>query len=104
VAASGLCIHLGLCPSPRVQSPQDRIESKDARSGGTWFRKKLHRAESRAEVIPPSITQESLAQMVGATRSRVSRFINKFKELGSVAYGGAGLTVNSGLLSVLLHD
>jgi CRP/FNR family cyclic AMP-dependent transcriptional regulator len=60
--------------------------------------------ESRAETILPSITQESLAQMVGTTRSRVSHFMNKFKELGFVAYDGSALTVNSGLLSVLLHD
>jgi CRP/FNR family transcriptional regulator, cyclic AMP receptor protein len=60
--------------------------------------------ESRAETILPSITQESLAQMVGTTRSRVSHFMNKFKGLGFVAYDGSALTVNSGLLSVLLHD
>lgn len=60
--------------------------------------------ESRAEAILPSITQESLAQMVGTTRSRVSHFMNKFKKLGFVDYEGAALTVNSSLLSVLLHD
>jgi CRP/FNR family transcriptional regulator, cyclic AMP receptor protein len=60
--------------------------------------------ESRAETILPSITQESLAQMVGTTRSRVSHFMNKFKGLGFVAYDGSALTVNSGLFSVLLHD
>jgi CRP/FNR family transcriptional regulator, cyclic AMP receptor protein len=61
--------------------------------------------ESRAETILPSITQESLAQMVGTTRSRVSHFMNKFKELGFVDYdGGGALTINSGLLGVLLHD
>jgi CRP/FNR family cyclic AMP-dependent transcriptional regulator len=60
--------------------------------------------ESRAETILPSITQESLAQMVGTTRSRVSHFMNKFKGLGFVGYAGSALTVNSGLLSVLLHD
>jgi DNA-binding IclR family transcriptional regulator len=42
--------------------------------------------------------------MVGATPSRVSRLMNKFKELGFVAYDGGGLTVNSSLLSVFLHD
>ena len=60
--------------------------------------------ESRAETILPSITQESLAQMVGTTRSRVSHFMNKFKELGFVDYDGGALTINSGLLGVLLHD
>jgi CRP-like cAMP-binding protein len=61
--------------------------------------------ESRAETILPSINQENLAQMVGTTRSRVSHFLNKFRKLGFVDYtGSGGLTVNSGLLSVVLHD
>jgi CRP/FNR family transcriptional regulator, cyclic AMP receptor protein len=61
--------------------------------------------ESRAETILPSINQESLAQMIGTTRSRVSHFMNKFRELGFVDYdGGGAMTVNSGLLSVILRD
>jgi CRP/FNR family cyclic AMP-dependent transcriptional regulator len=61
--------------------------------------------ESRAETILPSINQENLAQMVGTTRSRVSHFMNKFRKLGFVDYTGSGaLTVNSGLISVVLHD
>jgi CRP/FNR family transcriptional regulator, cyclic AMP receptor protein len=61
--------------------------------------------ESRTEAVVPNINQESLAQMVGTTRSRVSHFMNKFKTLGFIDYSGdEGLTVNSGLLSVVLHD
>ena len=61
--------------------------------------------ESRAETVHPRINQEHLAQMVGTTRSRVSHFMNKFRDLGFVDYtGSGGLTVNSGLLSVVLHD
>jgi CRP/FNR family transcriptional regulator, cyclic AMP receptor protein len=61
--------------------------------------------ESRAETILPSINQEDLAQMIGTTRSRVSHFLNRFRKLGFVDYtGSGGLTVNSGLLSVILHD
>ena len=59
--------------------------------------------EGRAETVVPRINQESLAQMVGTTRSRVSHFMNKFKKLGFINYNG-GLTVNSGLLSIILHD
>jgi CRP/FNR family cyclic AMP-dependent transcriptional regulator len=59
--------------------------------------------ESRSETVLPSIKQESLAQMVGTTRSRVSHFMNKFKRLGFIDYHG-GLTVHSGLLSIILHD
>ncbi|MBI2817175.1 MAG: Crp/Fnr family transcriptional regulator [Acidobacteria bacterium] len=61
--------------------------------------------ESRTEAIVPGINQGSLAQMVGTTRSRVSHFMNKFKKLGFIDYSSDdGLTVNSGLLSVVLHD
>jgi CRP/FNR family transcriptional regulator, cyclic AMP receptor protein len=61
--------------------------------------------ESRPEAIMPGITQESLAQMVGTTRARVSHFMNKFKDLGLIDYNSEdGVTVNSGLLSVILHD
>jgi CRP/FNR family transcriptional regulator, cyclic AMP receptor protein len=62
--------------------------------------------EGRSESILPRVNQEHLAQMVGTTRSRVSHFMNKFKKLGFVDYDGpmGGLTVHSGLLSVILHD
>lgn len=59
--------------------------------------------ESRAEPVFPKINQESLAQMVGTTRSRVSHFMHKFKKLGFIDYND-GLIVNSGLLSIILHD
>ncbi len=61
--------------------------------------------ESRTETVHPGINQEHLAQMVGTTRSRVSHFMNKFRTLGFIDYEGDGaLTVNSGLMSVVLHD
>jgi CRP/FNR family cyclic AMP-dependent transcriptional regulator len=59
--------------------------------------------ESRTEAVLPRINQEHLAQMVGTTRSRVSHFMMKFKKLGFIDYTN-GLTVHSGLLSVVLHD
>jgi CRP/FNR family cyclic AMP-dependent transcriptional regulator len=60
--------------------------------------------ESRAEIVIPKISQDDLAQMVGTTRSRVSHFMNKFRGLGFIDYDDDGLTVHSGLLSVILHD
>ncbi|MBP1608414.1 MAG: Crp/Fnr family transcriptional regulator [Acidobacteria bacterium] len=61
--------------------------------------------ESRAELVLPAVSQDSLAQMVGTTRSRVSLFMNKFRKLGFINYSdNDGLTVHSGLLSVVLHD
>jgi len=60
--------------------------------------------ESRAEPVLPRISQDDLAQMVGTTRSRVSHFMNKFRGLGFIDYDDEGLTVHSGLISVVLHD
>ena len=51
----------------------------------------------------PKISQETLAEMIGATRSRVNFFMNKFRKLGLIEYNG-GLKINSALLSVVLHD
>jgi CRP/FNR family transcriptional regulator, cyclic AMP receptor protein len=53
-------------------------------------------------VLPP-VSQEMLAEMIGTTRPRVNFFMNKFKKLGFIKYEG-GLTVNTSLLSVVLHD
>jgi CRP/FNR family transcriptional regulator, cyclic AMP receptor protein len=61
--------------------------------------------ESRAETVVPRVNQKNLAQMVGITRSQVSHFMNKFRKLGFIDYSGnGGLTVQGGLLSVVLHD
>ncbi len=60
------------------------------------------RAE-QPEKIVAKISQETLAEMVGTTRSRVSFFMNKFRKLGYIKYNG-GLQINSSLLRVVLHD
>jgi CRP-like cAMP-binding protein len=57
----------------------------------------------RPEPVVPKISQETLAEMVGTTRSRISFFMNKFRKLGFVEYNG-GLEVHSSLLHVVLHD
>ena len=51
----------------------------------------------------PRLSQETLAEMIGTTRSRVNFFMNKFRELGFIEYNG-GLKVNSSLMSVVLHE
>ena len=51
----------------------------------------------------PKISQETLAEMIGSTRSRVNFFMNKFKKLGLIEYNG-GLKINNSLLSIVLHD
>ncbi len=50
------------------------------------------------------ISQETLAEMIGTTRSRVSFFLNRFRELGFINYNGSGMHINSSLVSVVLHD
>jgi CRP/FNR family transcriptional regulator, cyclic AMP receptor protein len=60
--------------------------------------------EGKPETVIPTMSQESLAEMVGTTRSRVSFFMNRFRKLGFVDYGESGLQVHSSLLNVVLHD
>jgi CRP/FNR family cyclic AMP-dependent transcriptional regulator len=60
--------------------------------------------EGKPETVIPKISQETLANMVGTTRSRVSFFMNRFRKLGFVNYGEGGLQVHSSLLNVVLHD
>src|SRR5216117_2316922 len=59
--------------------------------------------EGQHELVVPRVSQETLAELVGTTRSRVSFFMNKFRKLGLIDYNG-GLHVHSSLLSIGLHD
>jgi CRP/FNR family transcriptional regulator, cyclic AMP receptor protein len=63
--------------------------------------------EGVPQTVIPKISQETLAEMVGTTRSRVSFFMNRFRKLGFIHYSGGaegGLQVHSSLLNVVLHD
>jgi CRP/FNR family transcriptional regulator, cyclic AMP receptor protein len=59
--------------------------------------------EGVPQSVIPKISQETLAEMIGTTRSRVSFFMNRFRKLGFIHYNG-GLQVHSSLLNVVLHD
>jgi CRP-like cAMP-binding protein len=59
--------------------------------------------EGKQEPVIPKISQETLAGMIGTTRSRVSHFMNKFRKLGFIDYNG-GMLVHSSLLNMVLHD
>jgi CRP/FNR family cyclic AMP-dependent transcriptional regulator len=59
--------------------------------------------EGRPEPVIAKISQETLAEMIGTTRSRVSHFMNKFRELGLIDYNGS-IEVHSSLLNVVLHE
>ena len=60
--------------------------------------------DGKPESVIPKISQETLAEMVGTTRSRVSFFMNRFRKLGFVDYGDGGMQVHSSLLNIVLHD
>jgi len=59
--------------------------------------------EGKPETVIPKISQETLADMIGTTRSRVSFFMNRFRKLGFIEYNGK-LSIHSSLLNVILHD
>ena len=59
--------------------------------------------DGKPEVAIPKISQETLAEMIGTTRSRVSFFMNRFRKLGFIRYNGE-LEVHSSLLNIVLHD
>src|ERR1700674_1503632 len=59
--------------------------------------------EDQPHAVLPKMSQETLAEMIGTTRSRVNFFMNKFKRLGFIKYNG-GLQINTSLLSVVLHE
>ena len=62
--------------------------------------------EGRPETVIAKVSQETLAEMIGTTRSRVSFFMNKFRKLGFIDYNGGlgGLEVHSSLLNMVLHE
>ncbi|HTC56281.1 MAG TPA: Crp/Fnr family transcriptional regulator [Candidatus Sulfotelmatobacter sp.] len=63
--------------------------------------------EGKPEAVIPKLSQETLAEIIGTTRSRVSFFMNRFRKLGFIKYSGqysSGLEVHSSLLNIILHD
>jgi CRP-like cAMP-binding protein len=60
--------------------------------------------DGKPETVIPKMSQETLAEMIGTTRSRVSFFMNRFRQMGFIGYNSEELQVNSSLLNVVLHD
>jgi CRP/FNR family cyclic AMP-dependent transcriptional regulator len=63
--------------------------------------------DSKQDAVIPKMSRETLAEMIGTTRSRVSFFMNRFRKLGSIDYAGGpegGLHGHSSLLNIVLHD
>jgi CRP/FNR family cyclic AMP-dependent transcriptional regulator len=73
--------------------PDDHPGDKDLSPG----------ARREPETLIPKVSQETLAEMIGTTRSRVSFFMNRFRKLGFIDYNG-GIKVHKSLLNVVLHD
>ena len=88
--------------SKRTWSISCSIQAKSAWPDCSCFWRTSARTRSQNRVIA-KISQETLAEMIGTTRPRVSFFMNKFRKLGFIDYNG-GITVNPSLLDVVLHE
>ena len=81
------------------------FNSSEKRLARTLLLLARYGSQDKPSRVVPRISQETLAEMVGTTRSRVNFFLNKFKKLGFIEYKGElPLKINSSLLSVVLHD
>jgi CRP/FNR family cyclic AMP-dependent transcriptional regulator len=95
--------------SRNIRIEEDLIDqlfnSSEKRLARTLLLLARYGKEDKPSRMVPKISQETLAEMVGTTRSRVNFFLNKFKKLGFIEYnGGLPLKINNSLLSVVLHD
>ncbi|HZL27161.1 MAG TPA: Crp/Fnr family transcriptional regulator [Acidobacteriaceae bacterium] len=104
-ALSGLFMKFLLAKSMRTQA--DLVDQLFNSSEKRLARILLLMAEfgkpGEPEMLIPSITQETLAEMIGTTRSRVSFFMNRFRKLGFIEYNGR-IRVHKSLLNIVLHD
>jgi CRP/FNR family transcriptional regulator, cyclic AMP receptor protein len=90
-----------------IRIEQDLIDqlfnSSEKRLARTLLLLARYGKQDEPQKVVAKISQETLAEMVGTTRSRVNFFMNKFKKLGFIKYNG-GLHINTSLLSVVLHE
>jgi CRP-like cAMP-binding protein len=102
---SDLFIHFMLARNIRIE--EDLIDqlfnSSEKRLARTLLLLARYGKEDRPHGVLPKVSQETLAEMIGSTRSRVNFFMNKFRKLGFIKYNG-GLQINTSLLSVVLHE
>jgi CRP/FNR family cyclic AMP-dependent transcriptional regulator len=93
--------------SRNIRIEEDLVDqlfnSSEKRLARTLLLLARYGTEDRPQRVLPKISQETLAEMVGTTRSRVNFFMNKFRKLGFIKYNG-GLQINTSLLSVVLHE
>ena len=79
------------------------FDSTEKRLARTLLLLARYGTEDRPEKVLQKVSQETLAEMIGTTRSRVNLFMNKFRKLGFIDYNGR-ITVNKSLLTVVLQD
>ena len=100
-------VHGAICLARNIRVEEDLVDQLFNSSEKRLARLLLLMAnfgkEGKPEPVIAKISQETLAEMVGTTRSRVSYFMNKFRKLGFIEYNGH-LEVHSSLLNVVLHD
>src|SRR5271167_3101209 len=93
--------------SRNIRTEEDLVDqlfnSSEKRLARTLLLLARYGKEDKPQRVIPTISQETLAEMVGTTRSRVNFFMNRFRDMGFIKYNG-GLQVNNSLLNVILHD
>ena len=93
--------------SRNIRIEEDLVDqlfnSSEKRLARTLLLLARYGTEDTAQGTLPKLSQETLAEMVGTTRSRVNFFMNKFRKLGLIEYNG-GIKINNSLLSVVLHE
>ncbi len=104
-AFSDLFVHFLLARGMRTQADlvDQLFNSSEKRLARTLLLMAEFGKPGEPESLIPEITQETLAEMIGTTRSRVSFFMNRFRKLGYIDYNGR-IRVNKSLLNVVLHD
>jgi Crp-like helix-turn-helix domain len=75
----------------------------DGEEIGPHFAAARYGGKDQPEAVIPKISQETLAEMIGTTRTRVNLFMNKFSKLGFIEYNGE-IKINKSLLTVVLHE
>jgi CRP-like cAMP-binding protein len=90
-----------------IRIEQDLVDqlfnSSEKRLARTLLLLARYGKQDQPQIMLPKVSQETLAEMIGTTRSRVNFFMNKFRKLGFIKYNG-GLHINTSLLSVVLHE
>jgi CRP-like cAMP-binding protein len=104
-AFSDFFMHFILTRGIRTQADlvDQLFNSSERRLARTLLLMAEYGKEGEPETVIPHVTQETLAEMIGTTRSRVSFFMNRFRKLGYIEYNGH-IRVNTSLLNMVLHD